>query len=87
MGGKTIIKNFCVVLFFVVFDVVFLVVLFLLCCVAFIVFTILVVYGVIKGKKKNGTPKQVWIGLIGLNVCNICICVYMRLCVSIDIVP
>lgn len=52
----------------------FLTILFFLFLIAFLVFCGLFVYGAIKDKKTKswfGTSKQVWIGLIGLNACNL----------------
>jgi hypothetical protein len=52
----------------------FLTILFFLFFIAFFVFCGLFAYGVIKDKRVNylfGTSREVWIGLIGLNVCNI----------------
>lgn len=52
--------------------------------ILFVIFCGMWIYGIIKdikGHNRFGTSKYVWIGLIGLNACNVCmqICNLIRL--------
>lgn len=52
--------------------------------ILFVIFCGMWIYGIIKDIKEHnrfGTSKYVWIGLIGLNACNVCmqICNLIRL--------